>query len=106
MLGIMAAIDHDKKFKKETEAERLVRKFETICTSLSEAQGEGVGFYWDYYVPYYLEMKEKGLIETFVHIILLPSGQSDVKKWIKSHEKEIEEFYDWSSAFQWPASFE
>lgn len=105
-LAISAALDYDKKYKKQTEVQKFIRNFEMVCNTLSETQEKGTGFYWDYYVPYYLEMKEKGFLETFAHIAYLPSGSADVKKWLKTHEREIEEFYIWSKSFQWAAANE
>ncbi len=60
-----AALDYD---KKKTEVEQFIRKFETVCESLKESQKDNHGFYWEYYVPYFTEMKDRNLIEPFAYI--------------------------------------
>lgn len=101
ILSMDAGLDYDKKNKKKTEVEQFIRKFETVCSSLKETQKDNFGFYWDYYVPYFIEMKEKNLIETFAYIGFATSDDPKVIKWLKSHQKEIDVFYEWSSSFKW-----
>ncbi|MFN8775929.1 MAG: tetratricopeptide repeat protein [Flavobacteriales bacterium] len=101
ILTMEAALDYDKKFKKHSEVEKFIRKMNTMCASLGEAKNGNHGFYWSYYVPYYLEMKEKNFIEVFSHIVFATSGDSDVDKWLKENEKDIDAFYAWSRAFVW-----
>ena len=45
LLSLTSGLDYDKKYKKETDVERFIRKFETVCASLKEQQGKNVGFY-------------------------------------------------------------
>ena len=59
------------------------------------------GFYWEYYVPYFIEMKEKKLIDTFAYIAFASTESTDVSKWLKAHQEEVEKFYNWSESFQW-----
>lgn len=101
ILTMSSALDFDKKYKKETEVEKFTRKMETVCSSLSETKKDNYGFYWNYYVPYFIELKEKGFLETFGYICFASSEDKAVAKWLKSHEKEVDEFYDWSKAFEW-----
>ena len=102
ILSLDAALDYDKKNKHKTEVENFIRKFETICASLEETQGNNYGFYWAYYVPYFIEMKDKNFIETFAYIAFATSGNPDVEKWLKAHKKEIDTFYEWSDQYTWP----
>lgn len=101
ILAMDAALDYDKKNKNKTEIEQFIRKFETVCASLKETKKDNYGFYWDYYVPYFTEMYDKKLIETFAYIAFASSDDKDVAKWLKSHQKEIDKFYDWSKEFKW-----
>ncbi|NLL28664.1 MAG: tetratricopeptide repeat protein [Bacteroidales bacterium] len=101
ILSMDAAYDYSKENKKKTEVEKFIRKFETICNSLKEAQDKNYGFYWDYYVPYFVEMKDKNFIETFAYIAFATSDYPDVNKWLKKHKKDINSFYEWSSNFAW-----
>jgi len=106
ILTMDAALDYDKKYKKNTEIEQFIRKFETVCSSLKETQKDNYGFYWDYYVPYFIDMKDNELIETFAYIAFASSDDNDVLKWLKSHGDEIDAFYDWSNSFTWKANEE
>lgn len=104
ILTMVAALDYDKKNKKKTEVEQFIRKFETICESLKESQKDNRGFYWEYYVPYFIEMKDKNLVEPFAYIVFASSDNPDVSKWLKSNQSEIDKFYEWSKAFEWRAN--
>ena len=101
ILAMDAALDYEKKNKKKTEVELFIQKFETVCSSLKETQKDNYGFYWEYYVPYFIEMKDKNLIKTFAYIAFATSDDSNVSKWLKSHKSEIDKFYEWSNNFIW-----
>ncbi len=101
ILSMDAALDYDKKNKKKTETEQFIRKFETVCSSLEETQKDNHGFYWKYYVPYFIAMHEKKFVETFAYIAFASSDDTDVSKWLNSHKSEIKTFYEWSNAFEW-----
>ena len=52
-------------------------------------------------MPYFIEMKEKKLIDTFAYIAFASTESTDVSKWLKAHQEEVEKFYNWSESFQW-----
>jgi hypothetical protein len=101
MLSLVSGMDFEKKYKKETEVERFIRKFDSVCASLKETKKDNYGFFWDYYVPYFVEMKDKEFIETFAYISFATSEEAYVSKWLKSHDAELEKFFTWSKAFEW-----
>lgn len=101
LLTMDAALDYDKKNKKKTEVEQFMRKFETVCESLKESQKGNYGFFWEYYVPYFTEMKDKNLVEPFAYIVFASSDYPDVSTWLKSNKSEIDKFYEWSKSFVW-----
>jgi Tfp pilus assembly protein PilF len=103
LLSMDAALDFDKKMhkKKKSEVEVLIRKYKMICSTLQETKDLNHGFYWDYYAPYFIEMKEQDMITTFAYILLASSDNKEVSKWLKSHKSEIKKFYAWSEDFQW-----
>jgi Tfp pilus assembly protein PilF len=104
ILAMDAALDFDKKNKKKTEVEQFIRKFETVCATLKETQKDNYGFYWDYYAPYFIEMKDKNFIETFSYIAFASFNDPEVSKWLKSHKSEIDKFFEWSTSFEWKAN--
>lgn len=101
ILSMSAALDYDKKNKKKSEIEQFIRKFETICSSLKETRKDNFGIYWDYYAPYFIEMKEKNFVETFAYIAFASSDDPKVEKWLKANKNAISKFYDWSNNFSW-----
>jgi tetratricopeptide (TPR) repeat protein len=103
ILAMDAGLDYDKKNKKKTEVELFIGKFGIVCSSLKETRKDNYGFYWDYYVPYFVEMNDKKLVEPFAYLAFSSSGDADVLKWLKAHKSEVEKFYDWSKSFTWKA---
>lgn len=101
VLSMDAALDYDDKYKNETKTERFIRKTSTFFSSLKESKDNNHGFYWEYYVPYFIEMKDKKMIEAFAYIAHSGSDDADVQQWLNSHKREVTLFYDWSKAFNW-----
>ena len=101
ILSMSAALDYDKKNKKKTEVELFINKFETVCSSLKEAQEDNYGFYWEYYVPYYIEMKDNNLIETFSYLVYASSENKNIQDWLDKNKSKIDLFYKWSSEYKW-----
>ena len=100
-LSMATALDNDARFANKTEVEQFIRKFDNICGSLKESKANYSGFYWDYYAPYFIEMKDKQLIETFAYVSFASADMKDVAAWLNSHTAEIQKFFDWSKAFVW-----
>ncbi len=101
MLAMSSALDNDSSNLNTTALEMFIRKFSLLCGYLKETEKDGYGFYWDYYVPYFIEMNDKGLVTTFAYIAFTPSKTPEVNEWLKGHKKEIEDFYKWSEGFAW-----
>lgn len=101
ILSLSAAMDTDKKNKKKTEVQLFSQKMETMCASLKETMEENHGFFWEYYVPYFVEMNENGHLETFSYIVFASSDDAYISKWIKANPDKITEFYNWSREYTW-----
>lgn len=101
VLSLDTALDYDAKNANNTEIEQFIRKFSTVCSSLKETQKNNYGFYWDYYVPYFIEMQDKKLVETFAYISFSSSQDANINKWLENHEKDINRFYEWSNNYSW-----
>lgn len=101
LIAFTSALDEDKKYKKETEVERLVRKFSMICSTMKETKKDNSGFYWDYYVPYFVELDEKELMTTFGYIAYASSDDDEVASWLKKNKEDISTFYNWSKNYNW-----
>lgn len=99
MLGLASALDYDDENKNETEIMQFIRKIDIICGSLGEGKKEGKGFYWENYAPYFIELKEKKLTQTFAYIVFASSEKPEIKEWLDTHKTEIDAFYAWNKAF-------
>ena len=99
ILSLSAALDYDEKYKNETEVQKFLRKFETVCSSLKESSKEGKGFYWTYYAPYFIGMKDEKHLETFAYIVFSSSEDAEVAKWLEANSAKVKEFYTWSKTF-------
>jgi Tfp pilus assembly protein PilF len=101
MLALSAALDSDSSNINKTAVEKFIRKFSLLCGYLKETEKDNYGFYWDYYVPYFTDMKDRGFVITFAYIAYTTSKTPDVTHWLDSHKSEIAEFYKWSDEFKW-----
>jgi tetratricopeptide (TPR) repeat protein len=101
ILSMDAAMDFDEKNKKKTDVEQFIRKFETVCASLKETKKDNYGFFWDYYVPYFIEMKDKNFLTIYSYIAFASSDDPDISVWLKDHKSEIDNFFEWSKSFEW-----
>lgn len=101
ILSMASGLDFDKKNSKKTEVENFIRKFEVICAALEETRKDNFGFYWENFVPYFIEMKNKKFIEAFAYIAFVDSGTEDVAKWHKKNQSELDKFYNWSKDYKW-----
>lgn len=101
ILSMTSALDYDKTNAKKTDVEQFIRKFETVCASVEETKKNNYGFYWDYYVPYFIELNKKKLLEPFAYIAFASSNNENVSKWLNSHQSEIDKFYEWSINYNW-----
>ncbi len=103
-LSMSAGLDFDKKNVKKTDAENFIRKFEVVCALLEETKNDNTGFYWNFLAPYFIEMKNKKLIEPFGYIVYVDSGEEDVAKWHKKNQDKLDKFYEWSKNYKWSAN--
>ena len=101
LLQLDASLDFDKKNKKKSDAEQFIRKITNVCASMSELKKDNTGFYWEFFAPYFIEMKNKDLIETFGYLAFASSEDEEVAKWLKSNKSQIDKFYDWSKVYAW-----
>ncbi len=101
MLALSSAMDNDSSNINKTAVEKFIRKFSALCAYFKETEKNGYGFYWDFYVPYFIEMNEKGLVETFAYIAFSSSKTPEVKEWMDAHQTEIDHFHTWSKGFPW-----
>lgn len=101
LLAMMAALDFDEKNKDKTPTARMAEKLDDLIGNLGEKSSHR-GFAWDYYVPYYLEMKRKDFVPAFTYVIRAArTDQPDVQQWLDAHTAEVAAFQEWSKNYEW-----
>ncbi len=83
------------------EAEKFQNTFESICSICEETQDKNSGFYWEYYVPFYVEMKNEGYLEAFSYLVYYSTDEKYVKKWIEDNPTKVDQFYSWVTNYDW-----
>ena len=106
-LGLTRAANmtEQNKDKNKTEMQLLVGQFETFFAIMSEQNdnGDKSKFTWQFYVPYFNELKQKGYVEPFVYYINQTSSNQEVAKWLTSNKGKVDAFLAWSRGYRWPS---
>lgn len=98
-LGVAMTLSSDS--KKTNDAERLNSILESLCGMMETEKPKNSGFYWDYYVPYFLEMKKEGHMLAFSYLVYSASGEKAIKKWQEKNLSLVLKFYKWNDKFVW-----
>lgn len=61
-------------------------------------------FMGTYYMPYFLEMREKKFVEPFVYYISQRTPFPGVKEWLTANTERVNAFLSWSRSYEWPAA--
>jgi tetratricopeptide (TPR) repeat protein len=96
-----AGLDYDSASKNLSPAQNFKRKLDILCESLKETSKYNSGFFWTYYAPYFIEMKDKDMTTVFSYLALTTSGNADVTDWLAQHKTETDAFTKWSAGFEW-----
>jgi tetratricopeptide (TPR) repeat protein len=104
VLGLSGALGQTEKDKGKSEAQLLVDQMETFLAILGEqtAKKNQSTFVYQYYVPYFVEMKQRGHVEAFVYNALQSSGMPGVKDWVSANSGRVMQFLVWSKGYRWP----
>ena len=103
-MGLMKAANYTEKNKDKTEMQLLAANFESLFAFLSESRNKGdrSKFTWTYYLPYFLEMKNRGHTEVFAYFINQRSDLPEINTWLQLHKNKVSDFLAWSRGYQWP----
>jgi tetratricopeptide (TPR) repeat protein len=104
LFTMSAALDNSKDADSiaKTPQEKFSLKFQLLIGSLAEGSKDNKGFYWDHYVPFYMDMKEKGFVELLARLVYLSEGKEEEnREWLKDNEDKVSEFYDWIKGYKW-----
>lgn len=105
ILGLVSAgSDISKENKNLTEEEKFVEKVESFIGFLSsESKKTKSTFVGKNYIPFMLEMKQRGYVKPFAYLVLTNAGNSAAAKWVAADNKEkVVEFMNWAKNYQPP----
>ena len=105
-LDVNISPEQEKKDKARTAAEIFSDRVVLLTSSLIEEESLlkndiDRGFFHEYYVPYFIQIKKRGFIPVFSNIVLSASGDELSLKWIAEHDAEVKKFTTWSNSFPW-----
>ncbi|HEX8475610.1 MAG TPA: tetratricopeptide repeat protein [Pyrinomonadaceae bacterium] len=104
MLGLTKVGSQTDKNKEKTEIEQLVEQVETVLSLVAEndPKKNSSFFVHKYYIPYFVELKQKGFVEPFVYHTFQRSNLPGVNQWITEHSGRVMQFLAWSNKYDWP----
>jgi tetratricopeptide (TPR) repeat protein len=59
-------------------------------------------FLWKYYIPYVVELKQKGYVEPFVYLMNQRTTLPGVREWLTANQEKVNIFMLWSRTYKWP----
>ncbi len=103
LFSLLSISDNSKEIDSiaSTSADKLSLKIQMLINSLSNNKKDGIGFYWEHYVPFFEAMKENKMVATLAHLIYKPAMEAESDRWLEKNDKAIEEFNDWLKAYKW-----
>jgi hypothetical protein len=96
-ISLMAATIYtstDKKNKKK-EIDALAEFTKTVFAICGELKKDQTGFWWDFYVPAFYDLKNSGHCLTFAYYISQSGNSAEVTKWLKKNPKKVKELESW-----------
>jgi Tfp pilus assembly protein PilF len=97
MMSLTEAASYTEEGKSRSAEEKLQLKLSGFTT----LEPEKKGFFSNFYVPFFAEMKEKDYLETACYVIYISSGNAQNKEWLADNPKKIEALYKWINEFKW-----
>jgi tetratricopeptide (TPR) repeat protein len=98
--------------KEQSEEEKLIHDTQTLFSMLGElkenkkstkgkkskkkqADPSEQDLFWDFYVPFFFDLKNSDHTQAYCYHILQASGEDDVKAWTEANKSKLEFFYLW-----------
>ena len=60
------------------------------------------GFYKNFYIPFFVDMKKNDLVTTACFIAMSSSGKDDIINWQMENKGKVEDFFSWLEKYKWP----
>lgn len=95
MISLLAASQYTNENKDKTEMERFVENNKSVFGILAELKKENKGFWWDFYVTKFHDLKESDNYEAFSYYVSQSANDDIVKNWIADNTKKMSNLKDW-----------
>lgn len=105
ILGLVSAgNDITEENKNKTEEEKFVEKVESLIGFLAgEAKKNKSKFAGKNYIPFMLEIKQRGYAKIFAYLVLSNAGNETAAKWVlNDNPQKTVEFMNWAKSYQPP----
>jgi tetratricopeptide (TPR) repeat protein len=100
-LSLSAALDLGEKKKDLGPAQKLKDKLEVIGSISAEGKKSKQGFFTQFYVPFFKQMKADSLLETVSYILYASSTHEEIKNWIEANKTKVEAYFTWRDSYVW-----
>jgi tetratricopeptide (TPR) repeat protein len=101
LLGTLG-IAKDEKDKNRSADELFVDSIGTLIALIGEDTKLKTSFVGKDYVPFIVELKQKGYADIFGYMVLYVSGQESAMSWLNANDARLGEFLAWAKAYQLP----
>jgi hypothetical protein len=93
-----------KQNKDKIDSYAIIEELKSLLFVLAEAKpgNPASGFAWDYYRPYFVEIRKRHYEEPFCYYISQSAKSGETTRWLSQHSRKVEEFRAWSESFRWP----
>ncbi|TYZ10933.1 tetratricopeptide repeat protein [Hymenobacter lutimineralis] len=105
LLTMSGALDHSKENSKKTAPVLFADKLALLVSVLEENHPEKqTGFAWQYFVPYFVEMKKQGHLPALAYSVQASRAEAtpEIREWLAAHAAEVQALNKWSAAYIWP----
>ena len=104
IITLASALDYDSSMLGKPAVYKFLNKINSICDGLKETSSGNSGFFWTYYAPYFIEMKDKSFTDTFAYIAFAPENDPTVNTWLQLHVDDVNSFLKWSQQYSFAAA--
>lgn len=98
MLSLLAASVPD---SLKTDADKMSHQLTTLIAIIDETNKKDKGFYKNFYVPFFVELKKKDFVTTACYVALTSSGKDDILGWQQKNKQKLTDFFDWFLGYKW-----
>lgn len=87
-----------KEIKNKSDIEMIAFEIDSLCSFLEETKEKKKGFVWEFYAPYFVELRKREYVMPLVMQVYFRKYEAAAKKWFgdEKNRKLYDEFLKWS----------